>query len=755
MDHPTPSTPGSDPAPAPQRERASARPSVFGRLLRGLWPVLCVLQLGLLIGGYFYFVHKPADEHAASPPEPSRPAAPPKTPKPRRLAPPAPGAMAADMEAGDRLFRSGRYDLALPVYQAFGSNAAAPLRDLVQYRVALCLEGLGRWAEATAAYRNLLTQTPQRRVVIAAEVGLGRVWLHSGQTVEARNLMCRVLRRAAADARLCPPALEEAHYLLALALAREAAPSEPTGPPFDRLIEVTALRWPFERALAWAEPAIGAEAAWSNADWLGFGVGTVGLLGAPLHSGPLLVAATLYPRNGSSDGPEGMAVQRVAAQPEESLIRLVATQQPVVPVLDELAARCGLKALWSARALKQTEGHLLDVHVAQIPFEDLARNISYPLGLVWKTRNGVVSWSEAAEFSAEDLGAFRMTLARRALREAVAAYPEHDLAVAAYFSLGNLEAQTGQLPAAAAWYEQVLRDHPRSQLLVETYYNLGLIQHRLGHEAAARQAFYRVVDQAPGHVLVPQTYLAIGRTWLDEGRPDQAISPLRRAVAVGGNVPAQPVIVVTLAASYLWVGNPRAANTLLLAHRAQVNQPPYRQTAAFLDALSRFEAAGDRRQTRHASDLLTALLALGEPAELGSLGILLIGQAYRELGMIDQMTAVYEKALRQARGPVAEEMTYSLATALANAGKMDEAKKLLLALAVQGDSRWIRAAKLRLADLALKEQRPTEALSWCRQLLPVQPPDQLPALLELMGRAFEQTGDYEQAARCFRGERPS
>ncbi len=726
MNPSSPSVPASDPAPGPTPATAPKPSRAPRRRRRWLWLVVGVLLLGLSAGGgcvYFFweevrgytrFFRIEAGD-PSPPPQHPQAAESHQTPAHNPLPLPAPRA-ADDLERGDRLLRSGRYDLALTVFQAFGPNVAAPLRDQVQYRIALCLEGLGRWEEAVTAYRALLPQNPNRQVVVAAEVGLGRVWLRSGRPAEAVELMCRQRLRSALDAQVSPAALEEARYVLALALAAEATPP-PTGTALERLREATPTRWPIERALTWVNPA-----------------------------------AETPPRK---TGPEEIAVDKVPARPEARRVRVSVTQKPVARLLDTVAAQCGLRPQWSAKALQRAEGRVADVYVDHCAFQDLARDLACPLRLVWQVQEGVVSWLAAEERSAEELRTFRLGLARRALREAAAADPEHDLAATAYLALGNLEAEAGQLRAAAAWYEQLIRDQPQSPLRVEAHYNLGLVEQGLGHPEAARKAFYRVVDEGPAHALAAQAYLAVGRSWLEEGRPDQAVSPLRRGLAVGSGSPVQPAIIVHLAASYLWAGNPRAANALLVAHPAQVNQPPYRQTATFLDALSRFEAAGDRRQTRHANDLLAAVLSVPQPADLGSLGALLVGRAYQELGLIDPMTAVYEKALPQARGPVAEEMSYALAEGRWSAGQTDEAKKLLLALATRGDGRWSRAAKLRLAQLTLQDNRPEEALWWCRQLLPAQPPEQLPALLQLMGRAFERLGDYEQAARCFRGDKPS
>jgi len=630
-----------------------------------------------------------------------------------------------DLDRGDKLIRSGRFDLALPVFRGFGPTIAPPLHDLIQYRIGLCLEGMGRWDEAVATYRGLITQGPNVRVTAAAQVAQARIAFQRGRPEEIQDLLCRMLLHSARYTKHCSAALEEAQFLLAFALTRAAAQAQSSGlarTPGQLhmpLGEPTAITFSIARALAWADPPLETERP-------------------PIHE----------------PAPPGVAALKLVAPSEESSVRASFAPMPIPQLLDQLAAVCGLKTEWTVRAREQVKAHEVDVEVENVPFLDVVQNVAGPFQLTWKIEQGVVSWAVMEETPPEERAAFLSAVARRALRVAVASHENHELAAAAYLYLGNLEVRAGQLPAAVAKYEQLIQQNQRSPLLTEANYNLGLVQHRLGDALAAQKAFYRVVDLAPGHVLAPMAYLALGRTWLEEGQPARAISPLRRALGAA-SPPVQPVIAITLAASYLWSGNPQAANAVLLTYRAEVNQPPNHRLAAFLDAFSRFQAASDRRQTRHATDLLAAMLNMGEESYLGSLGVLLVGQAYRELGMMDQMIVVYEPTLRRARGPVAEEMSYSLAEAYRTLGKVEDAKRLLLSLAILDGSRWAAPAKFRLAQIALVENRSKEALLWCRQLLPVQPPEKMPALLQLMGQAFEQAGDIEQAARCFRGERPS
>ena len=67
-----------------------------------------------------------------------------------------------------------------------------------------------------------------------------------------------------------------------------------------------------------------------------------------------------------------------------------------------------------------------------------------------------------------------------------------------------------------------------------------------------------------------------------------------------------------------------------------------------------------------------------------------------------------------------------------------------------GAVRWIR-----LAEIALQEERAQDCLDWCRKLLKQQHQADVPAVLKLMGQAFEQLGNHRQAARCYAGQLPA
>jgi tetratricopeptide (TPR) repeat protein len=205
----------------------------------------------------------------------------------------------------------------------------------------------------------------------------------------------------------------------------------------------------------------------------------------------------------------------------------------------------------------------------------------------------------------------------------------------------------------------------------------------------------------------------------------------------------------------LFTKNPRAANAVLQEARAQVTQEPFRPLAVFLDSFARYRAAvNPKLAQREASELLAALLAVRDDHVLGPVGKLLRGQAYREIGMSEQMAAIYEQALPETVGPLAAEMAYVLGEYVFTADNRGRARQLFSSVVTMQRPPWTHRAQLKLAELALLDKRPQECLQRCRQVLEEHPSADVSNTLKLMGRAFDQLGDHRQAARCFAGRMP-
>jgi tetratricopeptide (TPR) repeat protein len=683
------------------------------------WPLLCLFQLGLIAGAFRVGSRLAAPEApvAVAPPASELPLV-----APWKQAPvdPAQGPAAkGELDEVDRLIRVGRYELGLTLCRSFGERAAAKLRDAFQYRLALCLEGLGHWDEALTSYRKLASHTASARMAAVALLGQARVWLRMRRPAEAKALLCDLVRRSASPRLREQPFLADARYLLALAAPLEILPNEPPGPFNDNPVSPLTSDWSLDRALDWDKS-----------------------LGALTQPRP--------PENAPADE-EIVEVQPGAVV----LVRIFVHQMPVAGLFDRLAEQARLHIEWTARARQQVEGRSLVVALERTPLVDALRVLAEPLGLAWTIRGAKLSFFGEEEAAPAELQALRLDNARRALREAVLIAPRHPLTPAAYLELGDLDALAGQLDEALAWYGRLVREWPRSPLVIEAQYNLGLLHYRRGDRPAARQALYRVVDRAPAHELTPLAYWRIGRAYLEEGDPEQALSPLRRALRSGPGSPAHAAAAITMAAAHLLTDNPRAANAILLEHRELVGGENYRHAAAFLDTLARFRTVTDRRRRqREAGDLLAALLTVRDDPILGASGLVLMGQAYRDLGMQEEMMRLYAKALPNLRGPLAADMSLSLAEAYWTAEKREDAVKLFNKVVAGGPASEARRARLRLAEIALEQKKPQDCLKSCRELLQDKSGVDVPAVLRLMAAAYEQTGERDKAIRCLSGGLP-
>jgi tetratricopeptide (TPR) repeat protein len=370
-------------------------------------------------------------------------------------------------------------------------------------------------------------------------------------------------------------------------------------------------------------------------------------------------------------------------------------------------------------------------------------------------KDGKMRLATEAETPAEALTAYRTTTALRALTRAVNGGPGNRLAAAAYLELGNLEARAGHLKEAGDRYERLLYEFRNAPVVIEACYNLGQVLLKQGHTIEGRAAFFAARDQAPGHELASLALFQIGRTYLLENDPEKSIKPFNDALAVAAGTPVEAAAALNLAAAHLMTGKPKEASRTVREHRAPVEQPPYRATAIFLDAYAQFLMFKGKDTARQASELLAALWAVGgkEPV-LGAVGPLLVGRAYRDLDQPDEMIATYQKALPGLKGALAAEMSLQVADDLYDHGKFEAARKFYAPLAATEGNRWAADAQLKLAHIALLENRPQETLQACRKLLEDRQSPKRQTVLLLMGQAYEKTGEYLKAATCFKGQSP-
>jgi tetratricopeptide (TPR) repeat protein len=680
--------------------------------LKYAWPLLCLFQASLIFGWLVLSPpHLPESTGEAEPVQPVK--------KPAESVESGEAqAEGKDLRLADAYLREENPGLALPFFLAPGQPRAS-LSDQLLFRVGLCQEGLGKWEEASAAYREAVARATNPRMAAAAQMAHARLDVRQGKPREAKVLLFPLLLQSGSAQKLESSSVAEAQCLLALARCLEVLPNQNCPLVDDWLVRPDNAHWPIGHSVLWTTPAPASKEGGK----------------------PLPMSFDLLPS--------------LADGKEYGLIRGAAEEMGVKEAVDKIAAFAKLTVEWSESAGQKTQGRTADLALEDMPLIEVVRGLTEPLGLVAICKDDRLRIQADAEVPWDELAKYRAIVARRCLRDAVLAHPEHPLAGAAYLELGNDEAMRQAFPEAAGWYERLLRQNKRSSLTTAAFFNLGLVHIAQKNYELARKYLFRVVDGSPGHELAPRAYFQIGWTYLLQGSPAEAVDPLQRAVATAGDAPMRPKAALLLAAAHLSNASPKNANESLVANREAVNREPNRAIAAFLDGLARYRVAVERKQSRvQSAELLAALMAFPEQNPLGCVGQLLRGHAFRELGMSDQMAKIYEEAVGHCSGAVADEMNYHLAHYFCDTGKRPAGAALLRALASKAAGKWSAAAQLRLAAISLEEGRPQECLLFCEPLLTLEPPSDRLALLKLMGQAHEALGNYEQAAQCYAGQLP-
>ncbi len=617
-------------------------------------------------------------------------------------------AASGDPTRFDRLLTDGRFAEALTAAGGLREKVGAAGRDALDYRVAVCLEALGRTDEATTAYEAVAGRAGDTPAGVASVAGLARLRLRLGKVALARKQLADLLLRAARPPLSGYPALGDAAHLLAVAMAREAG------------TELVPAPGNFAAAHPVAEVAVAPAVAAVKWD-------------APAQAPPPVGVPTVVIKEGP--GPEAWAVTAGARQ------------TAALDFLNDLAQKAGLEAGWSPEARKEVTGQSLTVAAEHSPFAELLRSAAASLDLVYEVKDGKLSFSTSPPGSAA-----RQVAAKRALLEVATAYPEHPLSLVVAVEAANLEMAAGRVKEAAGAYDRLIRERPRAAL-TEAYYNLGLARARMYERGLARDAFFRVADRDPSGRLAPLAFLHIGRLYAEDANPALAARALRRVQNGESGILERTSAALLLAAAELLDDNPRAAHAAIAAVQNRAGEEPFNRPAALLDALARHRAITDPERRQHAAgDLLEALLAYREEQLLGAVGLMLAGQAYRDLDLGDEMAAMYERAQPRVSSTLAMAMKADVAEHLMASGKKGAVPLLRTVAASTGP--WAVRAQLRLAELALRDKRPDECLKLCQKVLSSADAAAAGDATRLMGQAYTQKGDHASAARCFAGKPP-
>ena len=597
-----------------------------------------------------------------------------------------PQLLRADRRIGDREFMARRYEVALRYFQSLGSDD--PTRQLpeLQYRIALCQEGLGLWNEALANLQLVSGNSADSILKAAAIFGQARLCIRKNEVKNAESLLRSLVFQASSQTALPPTLQQEIDFLLPITLAHRTASAGIPG--FDDAIPPLGevLIWSLETALEWADGGEKLSDPSPDAS-LPANALSCRLKKSPFNIGDSSIVAT-------------------------DTIDLRCENQSLTSILNGLAAECGWQVDWSDLPKERMQERPVNLSFANRPLSLVLTLLASEMRATWSIDGNILTLRRLDPDGARSRSMISTTLAH--LQNWI---PTHRLVVPATFFQALLAHCDGNEEQAVQFY-LTLVGRDSTPVPIRSSYNLASIYTHNGDDARAAFQLRYVVDGAPGHVLHAPALLQLGRLLLDLGDAQEATFQFRRATEAVDHPAEQSRAAVMLGLAYLTLGKYQEAAEAILSFKPFIEEPEVRTAAAFVTSYARWFSISEEMREREAAFLYRALIAMQDNADwMGQTGQLLIGRAFAELGFDDQTSMVYLRALKgHVTEAIRDEMTFALAELDTANGRTDSAKQLWEKMTQGTSIAWSNRARLRLAELALSEGAAEECLAYCEKI---------------------------------------
>lgn len=575
-------------------------------------------------------------------------------------------------------------------------------------RRAICNEELRNLTAAHDLYRELARQSDRPVLRDAARVSQARVLQISGQNDSALSILNTAL--AASDERVTAIGAEASHLFSQL-LLKWSSNGKRTG------LEVVSESWsPSARRVISSVSSI---------------------------SGDRKVDGNSEFRVVSQFGTGADSFQLAVRHP----------QIPIPRLIEAASQTTGVNITVTKKAEQILKSRTLRVARSNVSLAELLDLVSLPFGLIWVEQNDQIDIVVDTELSPEKLLARKSEITVRNLRTTLSTWPAHELAPVTWISLANLLARRNETDAALSLYSQFLREFPKSPLAATAWFNKSIVEATDGQYQDALDSMYRVVDGFSGHPLEAKVWLQIGRLKLNADELEDSIRPLVRAATTAHDQHVQAEAANTLAQAYILLKKYHAASMVLMDYRDAVRKDPHSRVSAMLGTLARFRVASGARKEGEGQRLISALANLRtSDYEQDSLR-LLAGQAWRELGLHEQMASLYRASIETtADSQLRRRMVFELGDWLRVSGATQESEAMLKQIGL-GDDKWALRARESQAQIQLSAGKTKGCIKIALDLLKhsSEGESEKRRLLELLGRAYEVQGDYTLAAQCFSG----
>ena len=616
----------------------------------------------------------------------------------------------------DEQLRIGNYAAALQMYQLLTESTSGAMLAPLQFRLALCAELSGNFAEAIDAYQRVSGSSVALDWNGLAVLGEARCLIASQRFDVLQGDM---LRRVLLDeSSFTTPVRLELIHLIGRSFWAQIALTKTTDLLDDHTLVVPVWH---------PDP------------------------NSVLDDLSRLLARTLP----AAEEPMLSVLQVSEPNPGGIYLKIHSAPASISKLLAGILQRCELQLDISESAQRAIQNRRMTLHMNDRNLSLILDALTIPFGNVWFVdEEGVriVAFSEMKEDALQD---FRRSAAERVLRVALLEAGDSPQAGHSRLAMGMLQFDQGRVADATYTFRSQMEKLPRSNIQTETSFNIGKCLLKLRDAEEARRAFLYAVDTSGGPAdLKVAAYMYAGRLQIELGDTKGAIGRLVRALRMSQETALEPQTALLLASNYLMIGNPAGTNSILMERREALNDPRYKYAGAFLSSAAQLQAAVlPTHREREGRDVVEAITQFAPETQFGAHWCLLVGEAAEDLGLTETATSSYLKTLSQEpAAPLRNQVMLKLATRYRLDDRLDEARKLLSSLGPQEAAEFSRLASLRSAEIALQQGRPDDTIALCRKLLEGEvPSDVRRAVLRVMGQAYEKQKNYQAAVYCFSG----
>lgn len=629
---------------------------------------------------------------------------------------------AQQLSDADVEYVAGNLDEALKLYNhLLGETTRIPAESLL-YRRALCLEGMEQNDQALQEFQRLAKSDAHDALTAACVVGQARIFTAMNRLDAARTLLYSQVLRLSREPRALSHVMHQMTYLATM----EAMDGFDTSSQDKRLISSKAI----------VSPKYLPE----NEDLL-----------------RLAQSDASEKQDQAADSIEAgiRLLKRLGEGPQEIHLSVRVQELAIPSLLEEISVGAGVPIELSETLRALLSKRTVSANIIELDLATILDCLLEPSGASWSLDNGQIRVWAIHDLSREELSRVRRVRADRHGKAALTFFPDDEQAAMTFLCLGNIQFWQEEYKEAIRWYRRAEGPGKVGPWLAAAWFNHAKSHLLLGQRDDAREAFFRTADLSRRKELESVSYAYLGRLFLDDGRVDEAIRELNRALQ--GNS-AIPEAAITLAAAYLLIENPETANMILYKYREQVQSAGFDTQAMVVSALARLQATtNEANRVRQGRDLASALAAAEPQRFFGAIGYLVVGQGYEQIGQPGEMETVFQAAIRDLPPCILrDQMAFALANYLVEEHRWDEAEALFEPLTKsERPSEWSRKSRLAMAELAFARDDFDRCLQVCYELIGTTDSlQEKESLLRLMGQSYERKSDHYRAAICFAGMIP-